>query len=331
MAFCDKLSEMAPRIIKLLELRRLSSRRAKQLGLYAIFVLISFVFWLFLSLNNTIQKDIQVGVRIVDVPDSITIISNYPHEINVGVKDRGVALIKFLLGKKPELKIRFGDYSNGEGNLIIGNTEFRRLIRNAFENTSTILSYSVDNMHIKYTDLPGKLVPIRLDLDIHSNMQYVIYGPIEHDVDSVKVFSDKNSLAAIEEVYTYHIEEKDLKDTLTRTVAIAPIPGTKIVPNKIVIKIPVEPLITKSLDIPIRVKNVPSNINVMTFPSVVNASFLVPFSMYRKKCVLEAVADFRELMIKPSKKLGIRIEESPALYQNISLRQDSVEYIIEKK
>lgn len=322
---------MSLRIIKLLELRRISSRRAKQLGLYSVFVCISFIFWLFLSLNNTIQKDIPVVVKLIDVPDSITIVSNYPSEINVGVKDRGVALIKFILGKEPELKIKFSDYSDGNGHIIVSNSDFRRLVRSLFENTSTILSYSVDNFDIKYTDLPGKSVPIRLDLDIHANMQYVIFGPIEHNIDSVKVFSDKNTLASIEEVYTYHVEEKELKDTLVRTIAISPIPGTKIIPNTITIKIPVEPLITKRLAIPIRVKNIPHNINVMTFPSVVTASFLVPFSTYRNKCNMEAVADFMDLLTKPSKKLAIRIEECPAMYQNISLQQDSVEYIIERK
>ena len=104
----------------------------------------------------------------------------------------------------------------------------------------------------------------------------------------------------------------------------------KIEPERIQLTIPVEPLISKKLNIPIQVKNMPEGMNVITFPSVVEVSFLVPFSMYRKNLPMSAIVDFNDIKRTRSNKVNVKIEEFPALYNNISLGQDSVEYIIEK-
>ncbi len=317
-------------IKRYIERKNIGSPFTKTVLNYLIFVFISFIFWAFLSLNNNIQHDIEIPIKIKEIPDSSTIITSVPDHVSVSVKDKGISLLKFLVGKTPVLNLRFKDYALQEGVFFISNTELRRRIRGLFENSTTIQGISIENIDIKYTNLPGKKVPIRLDLDIRPNIQYVIYGSIKQDADSAVVFSDRNTLAEIEEVYTYRVEERNLKDTLLRTVAIAPMQNVKIDPERIQLTIPVEPLISKKLNIPVQVKNMPAEMNVITFPSVVEVSFLVPFSMYRKNLPMTAVVDFNDIVRAKSNKVNVKIDESPALYNNVSLAQDSVEFIIEK-
>lgn len=299
---------------------------------FLVFVFISFIFWTFISLNNNMQYDIEVPIKVTSIPDSTTIISEIPDHVNVNVKDKGIALLKFIVGETPTLNIKFDDYAlTEEGTFYIPNAEFRRKLRGLFENSTTIQGLSMESINLKFTNLPGKKVPVTLDLDIRPNIQYIIYGSLRQNADSVLVFSDRNTLADIDEVYTYRVEERELTDTLLRTVSISPIQGAKIVPDKIQLTIPVEPLISKKVKIPVIVKNMPQNMNVITFPSEVEASFLVPFSMYRKNIPFNAVVDYRDVMrTMSSNRVVVRIEESPALYNNISLAQDSVEFIIEK-
>ena len=317
-------------IKKYIESKSSGSPMTKTVLNYLIFVFISFMFWAFLSLNNNIQHDIEIPIKINEIPDSSTIITSMPTHVSVNVKDKGISLLKFLVGKTPVLNLKFKDYALQEGVFFISNTELRRKIRGLFDNSTTIQGISIENINIKYTNLPGKKVPIRLDLDIKPNIHYVIYGSVEQDVDSAIVFADRNALAEIDEVYTYRVVEQNLKDTLLRTVAIAPIQNVKIEPERIQLTIPVEPLISKKLNIPVQVKNMPKEMNVITFPSVVEVSFLVPFSMYRKNIPMAAVVDFNDIKRTKGNKVNVKIEESPALYNNISLGQDSVEFIIEK-
>lgn len=309
---------------------KLNTPTARAVSLYFVFVLISFIFWAFLSLNNNLQFDMVLPVKISSVPDSTTIISNVPDHISVNVKDRGMSLLKFIIGDRPTLNIKFKDYAQADGRFYVSNSELRRRVRALFENSTTVQGLSLEEINLKYTNLPAKKVPIMLDLDIRPNIQYVIYGSVDMDADSVLVYSDRNTLAKVEEVYTYRVEERELTDTLLRVVSLSPIQGAKLVPDKVTLTIPVEPLITKKIDIPINVKNMPGNVNVITFPSKVGVSFLVPFSMYRTNYPFNAVVDYRDIINTKGNKVGISIDESPALYDNISLLQDSVEFIIEK-
>lgn len=298
---------------------------------YLVFVFISFIFWAFISLNNNMQYDVEVPIKVISIPDSTTIISNIPASVNVSVKDKGISLLKYILGKTPTLNIKFSDYASSEGVFFLSNAELKKIVKNLFENSTAIQNISLENIKLKYTDLPGKKVPVKLNSDVRPNLQYIIYGMVKQNYDSVLIYSDRNTLADIKEVYTYRIEERELTDTLIKTVSISPIKNAKIVPNKITVTIPVEPLISKRIKIPVRVKNMPKGINVITFPSEVEVSFLVPFSMYRKNQPFSAVVDYLNILKTDSNKAGVTIEEYPALYNNISLEQDSVEYIIEKQ
>lgn len=297
---------------------------------YLVFVFISFIFWVFISLNNNVQYDMELPIKINSIPDSTTIITECPTHVNVSVKDKGISLLKFILGKTPTLSVNFADYATTDDVFFVSNTELRKNLKNLFENSTILQSVSLENINLKFTNLPGKKVPVRFESDIRPNLQYIIFGNIKQNHDSVLVYSDKNTLVDIDEVYTYRLEERELTDTLISTVLISPIKGVKIVPDKITVTIPVEPLISKKIKIPVYVKNLPAEINVITFPSEVVVSFLVPFSMYRKNQPFNAVVDYTDVLKSNSSRVRVNIEEYPALYNNISLEQDSVEYIIEK-
>ena len=73
----------------------LSSARGKEVLLFMLFLLISYVFWLLLTLNNEVQEDMDVPVELVDVPDSVTIITDVPQVIKVSVRDKGSSLMKY--------------------------------------------------------------------------------------------------------------------------------------------------------------------------------------------------------------------------------------------
>ncbi|MCH4156299.1 MAG: hypothetical protein LKF31_08355 [Muribaculaceae bacterium] len=308
---------------------KLNKHYYKSLGLYLIFIVIAFVFWLLLALNNTLQRDIMVPLKLTSVPDSVTIITDPPAFVRVTVRDKGASLLKFFFGESSAININFNEFADANGNIHVSSAEFRSLVRNLFDASATIISVSPDSLNVRYTNLPGKLVPVRLDLDAEPDMQYVINGPVTLSDDSVLVFSDRKTLDDIDEVYTFHVDVTQLKDTLVRPVNIAPIPGTKISPRSITITIPVEPLIRKEQNIPIIVKNKPAGVRVVILPSVVQASFLVPLSMYSKNKPVIAEVDYNDILYSMSNKLEVRIAESPAIYKNISLGIDSVEYVID--
>lgn len=309
---------------------KINSKLSRSVLLYVWFLFISFVFWLTLTLNNSFQQDLLIPLKLKSVSDSTTMISDVPQTIRITLKDRGTAMLKYRFGNLPTLQIDFSEYSNGQGLLRVPSAELLGELRNLFSAGSVITAVNPDSLRLLYTNLPPKKVPLNFDLDIQPNLQYVINGPVRCNVDSVLVYSDKNTLSGLTEAYTYHVEERDLTDTLMREVAVAPIVGAKIVPKSVRLTIPVEQLIYKKQRVPVMVVDQPVNINVLTFPAMVEASFLVPQSMYRKTVAIKAAVYYNDVLESATNHVAVKVVEAPALCKSISLSVDSVEYIIEK-
>lgn len=309
---------------------QIGNERTKTVTLYLMFLVISFIFWCVLSLNNSFQRDFSIPLKLSSIPDSTTMITDVPRSIMVTVKDKGTAMLKYSFGNLPTLNLDFKEYDEGDGVFNVNAMDMRSEVRDAFGSSATISSILPDSLKLLYTKLPGKKVPVRFDLDIQPNLQYVINGHISSSVDSVLVYSDRQTLADLTEVYTYHIEEHELTDTLRRDVAIERIAGAKIVPRNVTLTIPIEQLINKRQTIAIESVNRPGNISVLTFPAVVEASFLVPQSMYRKTFDIKVAVDYNDIIETSSNKVRLKVVEVPGICRSISLSTDSVEYLIEK-
>ena len=64
------------------------SEQGHNILLYLFFVVISFIFWMLMTLNNEVEKDYRVIVNVNDLPDSVTFVNDYPSVIRVKVKDK---------------------------------------------------------------------------------------------------------------------------------------------------------------------------------------------------------------------------------------------------
>lgn len=313
----------------------LHSSRGKDYLVFLLFLCVSYIFWLMLTLNNEIQEDLEVPVELAEVPDSITIISDIPPSISVSVRDKGSSLARYVWGSTPTLRIRFSDGKKTDNRLVISESDIDSRLRSFFGQTSQIISSKPDSINIYYTTQPGRLVKLDLRVDAHPTMQCVISGPITSDTDSVMIYSINDLPASLTSVQTVPIVRTGLSDTTFVEARISPVPNSRIIPDKVMVRIPVEPLIAKKRLIPITVTGVPSGMELLTFPSQVEISYLVPMSLYSVDDeALHAIADYSSLITPTgglTSRLAVQLPILPAFYRNVSLSTDSVEYILEQK
>lgn len=307
----------------------LTSQRGKNILVYIIFVFISAIFWLLLTLNNEIQQEYRIKVNIKSIPDSITLLSNIPQDLKVVVREKGSTSFRYTIGGTPELNINFNEYNDGEKLFRISSVQLKSLVTNILGNGAYMVSISPDSIYSKFTTLPPKKVPIEFDIKALPNYQYAISGKIISSNYYAYVYGDKEDLNKVHKVYTTRLEETDLKDTTKRKVKIHPIPNIKIVPNSIEITIPVEPLITKKITIPVITRGVPYGVSIVTFPSKVSISYLVPANEYKDSQNFMAEAYYQDVLDK-SNKLRLYLNHQNWKYGDVSMEADSVEYLIEK-
>ena len=306
------------------------SPRTRSILLYLMFVIISAVFWSFLTFNRDVKLDIVVPVK-VSLPNNVHLLSRVPDTLTVTVSDRGYRFISYLFQKKPSLTLRFSDYNDGNGYFKVDQSHLKKALASVLNKHANIVSVLPENINIKFTDLPGKKVPVKTDIVIEPREDYTLYGALIQSQDSVYVFSDAKTLSEINEVFTYHVEELELTDTLRRKVMIAPINGAVIEPRTIDIMVPIEKLKSQTRSVKIAVRNAPPGLKMLLFPSDVEVTYRSPVSRINEDAGITAVVDYNSVdFTSTSNKVKVQIGEVPAAYQDVKFSHDSVEYIIEK-
>ncbi len=307
----------------------LHSSRGKDVLLYLLFVAVAFVFWVFLSLDTEVQRDFEIPFELQDVPDSVTVIGQVPTELGVSVKGKDSQMLRHMWGKMSPVKFKWEENIT-DNTFLLTHAKIEARLRDYFGAGIQIVSYRPDSVSVTYTTLPGTKVKLNVQADIHPNLQYIISGPIRANVDSVTLYSPTDLPHSLKFVSTEPVVKSELKDTMRYEVRVKPIAGVRIVPDKVVVTVPIEPLISRKRTIKLDVVNRPEDKGLITFPSKVEISYLVPMSAYNDDYPVKAYVDYND--IKPQrKKLPVSLSVIPDVYHNLSFSPDSVEYIIENK
>lgn len=309
-------------------LKWISSTTGHNIFTYLIFVIISALFWCLTTLNEEVQKDISVPVVIENVPENVTLMRNEPIKFNLTIKDKGSSLIKYSLGKNTTLKINFLDVKINDNTIKISQQQalssFRELLGQA-----QIISFKPDTILVPFTTLPPKRVSVNI------NNESIITGPgyvisdIRMSPDSVDLYSSKPIPSELKAIKTTPIVLNNISDTTKVAVNLNTPKGIFSKPNSVSVTICVVPLVKGNKNVTITTVNTPENKKIVTFPSNVNVTYLVPMDYYKSDDIsVTVVADFLRHNSVTSK-IPLTIESHSNLLQNVSIVTDSVEYIIE--
>lgn len=300
---------------------------------YLVFVAIAGAFWCFMTFNQQTQQDVAVRVVVKGKPQGITFIDDLPSTITVTVKDRGTTFLKFLFRRQPKVTLDFDTFSDDKSDSFdVSELALQALVKRLFRREATIVRISPESLHCRFTDRPAKRVPVNYFENLHvtPNSSSVFYGDIECTPDSVLVYADAATLAHINEVKIMSLRADNIDQLFEKEVRLEVPDGAKVVPARVKLTIPVEPLIQRRQAVPVQVRNVPEGVHVIVFPGSVEATFLLPQSLYKKPInSFVAVVDYNSI-VPTSNKVAVTVGEVPAVFEGIKLATDSVEYIIER-
>lgn len=311
--------------------KKLSS---KETFLFLFFVVIAALFWVLLSFNNNMTRDITINV-VVNKPKNVTLINDVPSTVTVTVKDRGLSFLKSFFQSAPTIELDLSKYINEKNSTMeIAPNQLINEVRRAINNEATIIKVIPESIISKYTTLPGKKVPVNWEDNIENiipDKQFVINPDmIKTDPDSVVVYAlDQATLLKVNEVDISTVEVANLTSTFTKEVTMKGINNVKIVPDKVKLTVPVEPLIRKDYNASISLRNQPHGVKVLVFPPSVDVTFLVPQSHYRDPVNLTVIVDYNDIDPK-NNKVNIKLGEVSGNYTNVTLPIDSVNYLIER-
>lgn len=310
---------------------RLRTPRGRSFLTFMVFLGISAVLWFVLVINDEVQRELRCSVKIVNKPDSVTIISDLPEAINVSVRAKASMLLKHHYASAPTISIDFPTFRH-RNRLTLGSTEMRGIVRNIFGASSQVLNVAPDSINLLFTTRKPLRLPVKVDAKTSVSPQCTLSGAIEPLIDSVDVYSLKPLPSNIRYVYTEPIRYDNLDKTeIVAVKLIAPAPETKVSPSQIDVKIPVEPLISKSRKVIVNPVHVPASLRMSTYPPTVEVYYMVPMSLYNDispDFIVEA--DYDDVKHAAHSMIPLKLRHIPSEFQNVYLSTDSVEYVIEK-
>lgn len=294
---------------------------------FLIFVVVASLFWFILALNDNIQDDFEVKIKIVNVPDTVTFIQEPPRTVHVLVRDKGTSLWRNAIFSKPEVDFNYREFAS-DGVVYINRGELSSGVKKIFGQSASVLSMSLDSIRIVYTTLPPRRVPVEVSMDITPAMGKVISSRPQVEPSGVLIYSTREGLDTITRVLTDKLRAQNLEDPTTFTVNLKKIPGVRMEPAQVKVKVNVEALIRRQITVPILIDNVPQGEDILLFPSTANVEFYIPMSKFgNAEEEIEVRVNYRDIE-NDMKRLPLHLGRHSKDLENVRILDSSVEYTL---
>lgn len=305
----------------------------KQFFIFLFFLLLSAVFWLIITLNETYEKELKVPVHFANVPKNVVLTSASVDTTRITIRDKGWIILSYLYGDRAlALKLNFKNYDRGNGGGIVSASEIKRALEQRLESSSKITAIKPEKLEFFYNNGERKRVPIRWTGRIIPEQLYFIAQTV-YSPDSVDVYASKEKLDSIRYVYTEPLNYVGFRDTLTIQCRLSHDVDTKVVPERITVSFLTDVLTEESIDVPIKCINLPKGKLLRAFPAKVKVNFVAGVSLIRTLLPedFSVIADYQEIQQKNSDKCNLYLRAIPQGVSRATLSVKQVDYLIEEE
>ena len=293
----------------------------KQFFVFLFFLLLSAVIWLIMTLNETYEKELEVPVRITNIPKNVVLTSASIDTIHVTVRDKGWLLLSYLYGeRRAALNINYKNYDRGNGGGIVSGAELKRMAEQKLEMSTKIITIKPEKLEFFYNNGERKRVPVYWTGRVIPEQLYYI-ADIKFSPDSVEVYASHEKMDSIRVVYTEPLNYVGFRDTLTVTCKLSHQSDVKVVPEHIKVSFHTDVLTEESIGVPIKCLNLAKvNVNFVAGANLIKSLQAEDFVV---------VADYLEIEQNPSEKCNIYLRQVPQGISRAVLSTKQVDYLIE--
>lgn len=302
----------------------------KEFLIFLFFLALSGAFWLLMTLNETMEREFKIPMRLTGVPRNAVITGELPDTVRVTVRDKGFTLVTYDF--RP-LVFRFSNYADeDEGKGMIPLTDVQKQVLSQMYGSSKLLQVKPGAFDFYFTYGTSKKVPVVFRGKITTNKSYYL-AHTEFYPSMVTVYANKQQLDKLQTVEIEPFNYRNLQDTIRQAVKIRKIRGVKIVPSTVRLSVYPDVLTEEAIEVPITAINMPPGMVLRTFPSKVTVRFTIGASLFRtiKPSLFKVVVDYEELAANPSDKCTLQLRSVPRSVSKASLEIDRVDYLLEQQ
>ena len=304
----------------------------KEFLIFLFFLVLSTTYWLMSVLNETMEREIIVPVKLSNIPDNAIVLTDETVPLRVTIRDKGYTIAAYLYGEElSTIKLPFANYFKGEQKCIVNTNELNKLVAAQLYSSSKILSIKPERLEFPFNQGQHKRLPIKFRGTVKPAESYHL-ARITFSPDSVMVYSSQQTLDSLQNVVTEPVNILDFNDTISQKIRIESIKGSKIVPNEVRMTLYPDILVEATINVPITPINVPEGMVMRTFPSQIQVNYIIGAARYHKisQKNFMVVADYSATNEGEQKQCQLKLVKAPSDTRNIKLKANYVDYLLEQ-
>ena len=307
--------------------------------MFLICLLIAVFVWFTVKMDNEYQEIIPVPLKFTSPPKSRVLVSASDSVIFVELNEKGSELLRYrylnsldtlVVSTRNVILTHHPDRSTG----YILTTSLFDDIGYQHDLAGKVVSISPDTLYLEFKKETFKKVPVSADIQVKPQKQFMIYGRVDYEPDSVLLRGPEDLLGNIQEATLGALAYQDLDRTTQKSLPVLIDTKYDLVsatPEKVTVTIPVEKFTETVIEVPIEVV-ADTNTRIRLFPDAVKIYCLVALRDYAQVTpgMFKAVADFTSIDIDNDNDVRIRVAEAPSTIRIVRLEPEKAEYIIIK-
>ncbi|HEY9559648.1 MAG TPA: hypothetical protein VIR29_02535 [Anseongella sp.] len=307
---------------------RFSPKTRRKVSVFAFCLFISVILWLFFYLSNEYRY--RVSAYIVFI--------NQPAEKAVSIRDSVRATLTVestgwnYFFRRLHPGILTTDLSSLEDEEAVDLRNFLTSYNRQTSSDQRIVDVNPDTVYFDLVARMEKKVPVIPDVAISYRNQYINYGPVRINPDSVVVSGPVTEVKPIEEIRTVPVRLEDINSSIRRYVPLDRRNKKNIhLDNRsVLLTVPVEEYTENTLKIPVEILNNKDDYEVTRVPSVINVTYYVPLSRYTEVDPedFRITADLDEWQEKNKNVLTVRLERFPDFIRIVRSKPEIIDFLV---
>ena len=298
--------------------------------LFLLFVLISFSFWTSTKLSKEYQVVQPFFVKWREVPKGI-ILTDDTAKINLTINASGIEILWYRLFEV-ELEVSLKEVDFSSSDIVLNFEENYFSIQEQLLNASKLIQISPSLYNLKYSRMSSKWVNIAPQTSIQLRPGYLGEEKIKVMPDSVLVHGPKSILDTLKKIQTLDFKASDVHKVIDQKIGFKSISGLKFENDQTRLYWPVFQYSEKTLNITIKIINLPSGVKIKLFPPQVSIRVTLPLSLVS---TLEAAdfsiaVDYNDIFENKPSVLELKLLKYPSSVKKTVWDLKSVNYLIRK-
>ena len=266
----------------------MNQKNNKSNKLYYTFILFSFlsvIFWFMTKLSKEYDSSIKYPVSYINLPSNKLLQEKPSEYIDVRIKATGFKLISSKVSPRKLTIDASNIYGKSLTNYYLLLSQQKLSVQKQL-NTGVKVAYFIkDSVHFKLGVLNQKKVIVKLISDLLFEEGFELNNSISIQPDSILLTGPKSTLDTISSVSTGLLQKKELNVSINEFLDIKefnPDSNVSAEKDKVLITASVERFTEGSVEVPIKVINIPDGKQINTFPKFVKVTYRIALSNFNK-------------------------------------------------